>query len=98
MDVYDILNDKSKGQPNQLEGDQLEETSNNVIANDDMLADSIGHHESQCNRNLVPSHSKANDSVMPPTDTVSEQDYDASLRQIYLTIHRCLMNPESVLE
>ena len=54
----------------------MEET-NNAITHDDMLAESINHHESNGSRNdLVPPHSKADDLVMPPTDTASEQDYD----------------------
>ena len=45
--VYDILNDKSKGRTNPSEGVKLEETSNNAIAHDDVLAESINNHESQ---------------------------------------------------
>ena len=55
----------------------MEETCSNVIAHDNVLAESINHHESWGSRNdLVPSHGEANDSITPPTDTVSEQVYD----------------------
>ena len=57
----------------------MEETSNNAIAHDDMIAESINHHESQGSWNdLVSSHSKVNDSNMHLIDTVSEQDYDVT--------------------
>ena len=75
--VVVILNDISKGQTRPSEGYQMEETSNNAISHDEMPAESINHHISQGSwNNIVPSHSGANDSIMPPTDTGLKQDYD----------------------
>ena len=77
----------------------MEETSSNAIAHDDVLVESINHHERLGSRNdLVPYHSEANASMMPTTDTVSEQGYDVFTHQVAQTTHRYLMNPESVLE
>ena len=71
------MNNKSKCQTDLSEGDQLEETSNNANAHHDMPSESINNHECQGSRNKwVLSHSGANDSIIPPADTVLEQDYD----------------------
>ena len=55
----------------------MRESSNNAIVCDDMYAESINLHEAQGSRNdLMQSHSKATDSVIPPYNTVPEQTND----------------------
>ena len=67
----------------------MEETSNNAIYCYDVLAENNNHYENQVGRNdLLPSH----------TDTGSEQGYDVFTHQTSQTIHRYLMDPETVLE